>query len=179
MAAEAVPRGSVTTLTYWWGRVQGAGKPQCPALETPPCPGSPLRSPCRAPCAYQLAGLQPDCHLEVTPAAPGSPPPLLPFPWGQMSFLQIWPSCTDEEELAPLHLSAWASSPHLWFHQPPDLTLGQCGPQNKELGGSCSSTGLPPPPPGPGPPHVLGLSPQRTGHPWGHFGLAGPPRFSL
>ena len=31
-------------------------------------------------------GLLPDYHLEVTPAEPGSLPPRLLFPWGQMSF---------------------------------------------------------------------------------------------
>lgn len=36
----------------------------------PPHPGSPAR----------------DYHLEVTPAEPGSLPPRLLFPWGQMSF---------------------------------------------------------------------------------------------
>lgn len=35
-----------------------------------------------------LQGLLPNSHLEVTPAGPGSPPPLLLFPWGQMSFQQ-------------------------------------------------------------------------------------------
>lgn len=30
----------------------------------------------------------PACHFEVTPAGPGSPPPLLLFPWGQMSLQQ-------------------------------------------------------------------------------------------
>lgn len=41
-----------------------------------------------SPAFISLQGLLPDCHLEVTPAGPGSPPPRLPFPWGQMSFLR-------------------------------------------------------------------------------------------
>jgi hypothetical protein len=46
----------------------------------------------------QSLGLLPDCHLEVTPAGPDSPPPLLLFPWGQMSFLQIRLGCPDEKK---------------------------------------------------------------------------------
>lgn len=38
------------------------------------------------PALISLQGLLPDCHLEVTPDEPGSPPPQLQFPWGQMSF---------------------------------------------------------------------------------------------
>ena len=48
-------------------------------------------------------GLLPDCHLEVTPAEPGSLPPRLLFPWGQMSFFggsssSPWPPAQDRKE---------------------------------------------------------------------------------